>query len=173
MYFLHTTRLGFRPWTEADLELAIELWGDVDVTRLIGGPFSTDQIRERLAREMANLHTYRVQYWPIFLIASGEHVGCCGLRPYQVEQRFYEIGFHLKRAYWGQGLAAEAAHAVMRYAFNQLDATGLFAGHHPANAASRRVLDKLGFQYTHDELYPPTGLMHPSYRLTQEEFVKR
>jgi hypothetical protein len=41
----------------------------------------------------------------------------------------------------------------------------LFAGHNPANQASRELLARLGFRYTHDELYPPTGLMHPSYRL--------
>ncbi len=172
-FFLRTQRLGFRLWTEADLELAVGLWGDADVTRLIGGPFSADQIRERLAREIANGHTSQVQYWPIFLLASGEHAGCCGLRPYQVERRVYEIGFHLRRACWGQGLAVEASRAVIEYAFNRLEATELFAGHHPDNVASRRVLGKLDFQYTHDEFYAPTGLKHPSYRLTREKFVER
>ena len=171
-YDLHTRRLGFRPWTEADLDLAIGLWGDENVTHFIGGPFSTDQIQERLAREMANLHTYRVQYWPIFLLDRGEFVGCCGLRSYRDERSVYEIGFHLRRTYWGQGLAVEAARAVMGYAFDRLKATVLSAGHHPANVASRRVLEKLGFQYTHDELYPPTGLQHPTYRLTREAFAK-
>ena len=172
LYFLHTRRLGFRPWTEADFDCAIGLWGDEDVTHFIGGPFSIDQIRERLAREIANLHSYRVQYWPIFLLDRGEFVGCCGLRPYRDERSVYEIGFHLRRAYWGQGLAAEAAWAVMGYAFSQLEAIALSAGHHPANLASRRVLEKLGFRYTHDELYPPTGLQHPTYRLTKEEFAE-
>ena len=166
MYFLQTQRIGFRPWSEADLDLAIALWGDPDVTRLIGGPFTPDQIRERLARENNNLKAYGVQYWPIFLLCSGAHVGCCGLRPYQLEQKIYEIGFHLHKAYWGQGFAVEAAHAVMDYAFGQLSAAGLFAGHHPANTPSRRVLEKLGFQYTHDEFYPPTGFQHRSYLLT-------
>jgi ribosomal-protein-alanine N-acetyltransferase len=172
MYFLRTRRLGFRPWTEADLDLAVGLWGDEDVTHFIGGPFSIDQIRERLAREMANLHTYRVQYWPIFLLDRGEFVGCCGLRPYGDERSVYEIGFHLRRAYWGQGLAVEAAWAVMGYAFDQLETTELSAGHHPANMASRRVVGKLGFRYVYDEIYPPTGLQHPTYRLTKEEFAE-
>ena len=67
------------------------------------------------------------------------------------------------------GLAVEAARAVIEYALTTLGAAGLFAGHHPANEASRRVLIKLGFHYTHDEFYPPTGLNHPSYRLAAEE----
>jgi [ribosomal protein S5]-alanine N-acetyltransferase len=168
-YFLRTQRLGFRLWTVADLELANGLWGDADVTRLIGGPFSPRQVQVRLENEISNQNQYGVQYWPIFLLSTGEHVGCCGLRPYRLEQKLYEIGFHLRKAYWGQGLALEAARTVMDYAFSQLDAAGLFAGHNPANQASRRVLQKLGFRYTHDEYYPPTGLNHPSYLLMKSE----
>jgi RimJ/RimL family protein N-acetyltransferase len=173
VYFLQTARLGFRPWTLADLPLAIGLWGDQAVTHLIGGPFSLEQIQERLRHEITQQYDDQVQYWPIFLRVSGEHVGCCGLRPYPSEEGCYELGFHLRSAYWGQGFAVEAGRAVIGYAFDQLAAIGLFAGHHPDNTASRRVLGKLGFHYTHDELYLPTGLMHPSYRLSREEFVAR
>jgi ribosomal-protein-alanine N-acetyltransferase len=170
-YFLQTRRLGFRLWQATDLGLALGLWGDADVTCLIGGPFSAQQVQERLAREMANQAQYRVQYWPIFLLATDEHAGCCGLRPYQLEQQRYEIGFHLRKACWGQGLAVEAAQAVLHYAFTQLGAEGLFAGHNPANQASRHILQKLGFTYTHDEFYPPTGLNHPSYLLIKSDYL--
>ena len=54
--------------------------------------------------------------------------------------------------------------AVIAHAF-ATGAKALFAGHHPDNASSRSVLEKLGFRYTHHELYPPTGLQHPCYRL--------
>jgi RimJ/RimL family protein N-acetyltransferase len=170
---LETARLLFRPWSAADLELALGLWGDAEVTQLIGGPFSREQVRERLEREGASLEGYGVQYWPIFLREGGEHVGCCGLRPYRMEQRVYEIGFHIGSAHWGHGYASEAARAVIAYAFATLGAAALFAGHHPANDASRRLLQKLGFRYTHHEFYPPTGLEHPSYLLTAEGIVGR
>ncbi|RJQ51525.1 MAG: N-acetyltransferase [Desulfobacteraceae bacterium] len=168
IYFLHTQRLGFRPWTEADLDLARGLWGDPEVTRHIGGPFPEEKIRERLSYEIAGQAAHGVQYWPVFLRPDGSHVGCCGLRPYPSSPELFEIGIHLKRAYWGQGFAVEATRAVITYAFDELKAAGLFAGHHPANVRSRQVLAKLGFQYTHDELYPPTGLKHPSYRLSSK-----
>ena len=171
-YFLRSERLGFRPWSEADIELALALWGDPAVTRLIGGPFSPGQVQERLSREIATARSHGVQYWPVFLLATGEHVGCCGLRPYRSEERVYEIGIHLRAAYWGQGYAPEATRAVMAYAFEALGANALFAGHNPANGASRRILGQLGFRYTHDEFYPPTGLRHPSYLLTAEEFSR-
>lgn len=169
LFVLESARLRFRAWSEADLELAHGLWGDEAVTRLIGGPFSCAQVRERLERERASLEGFGVQYWPVFLREGGEHVGCCGLRPYRVEEGVYEIGFHIRSAHWGQGYASEAARAVIAFAFETLRASELFAGHHPANEGSRRLLEKLGFRYTHHEYYPPTGLEHPSYRLTAED----
>ena len=171
-YFLRSERLGFRPLSEADIELALALWGDPEVTRLIGGPISPGQVQERLSREIATARSHGVQYWPVFLLATGEHVGCCGLRPYGTEERVYEIGIHLRAVYWGQGYAPEATRAVMAYAFDVLGANALFAGHNPANGASRLILGQLGFRYTHDEFYPPTGLRHPSYLLTAEEFSR-
>lgn len=172
-YFLRSERLGFRPWSEADVGLAVVLWGDPEVTKLIGGPFSRAQVQERLSREIGTMKSHGVQYWPIFLLVTGEHVGCCGLRPYKAEEGVYEIGVHLRKLYWGEEYAPEATRAVMKYAFNTLGVKALFAGHNPANTASRRVLEKLGFRYTHDEFYPPTGLYHPSYLLTAEEFAQK
>jgi [ribosomal protein S5]-alanine N-acetyltransferase len=173
LYFLQSERLGFRLWSDADIDLAMGVWGDPEVTRLIGGPFSPAQVRERLSCEIATMQSHGVQYWPIFLLATGEHVGCCGLRPYKPEEGVYEVGVHLRRSCWGQGYAPEATRAVMEYGFNTLGVKALFAGHNPANAASRRVLQKLGFRYTHDELYPPTGLLHPSYLLTAQDFARK
>ena len=172
-YFLKTTRLGFRRWSPADTELAMGLWGDPEVTRPIGGPFSREQVEGGLAQEISTMASHGIQYWPIFLLASGQHVGCCGLRPYKPEQKIFEIGFHIRRAYRGRGYAREAARAVIDYAFSTLRVAGLFAGHHPANDPSRRLLEKLGFRYTHDEFYPPTGLSHPSYLLMAHEYAQK
>lgn len=156
-YFLTTERLGFSGWAEDDLPLAMALWGDPKVTSLIGGPFSVEQVGDRLSREVASGNAFGVQYWPMFLLDTSSDgdgfVGCAGLRPYRVEDRIYEIGFHLRPGYWGLGLAQEAARAVIGYAFGTLGVKGLFAGHHPSNEASRKLLEKLGFKFTHRELY--------------------
>ncbi len=167
-YFLRTPRLGFRQWSINDLPLALDLWGDPEVSRFLGGPFSREAIEEKLTKEIATLSAHHIQYWPIFLLANNEHVGCAGLRPYKPQEQIYELGYHLRRQYWGMGLAEEAGRAVVNFAFENLGAKALFAGHHPENAASKRVLEKLGFRFTHEELYPPTGLMNPSYLLTRK-----
>jgi [ribosomal protein S5]-alanine N-acetyltransferase len=169
-YFLQSQRLGFSTWTDADLPLALGLWGDPDVTRLGGGPFTAQQVRERLDREINNREHYGVQYWPIFLLETAEHVGCCGLQPHKPADGIYELGFHIRATFWRRGLAREAAAAVIAHAFTTLGMPALFAGHHPENQASRGVLTRLGFHYTHDEFYPPTGQVEPCYLLLREDF---
>ncbi len=167
-YFMKTEHIGFSYWTNADEELAIQLWGEKDVTRYIcvKGEFSQQNIIDRLNVEVNNGKQYQVQYWPIFNLMTGELIGCCGLRPFKSEQHSYEIGFHLRRIYWGQGYAFEAAKGVIQYAFTELDAVKLYAGHHPKNDGSRKLLTRLGFQYIGDNFYEPTGLYHPSYEMT-------
>jgi [ribosomal protein S5]-alanine N-acetyltransferase len=165
-YFLVSERLGFRAWRPDDIERAVALWGDPDVSRFVSAaPPPRADIEQRMAREMASQAEHGLQYWPIFLLADGRHVGCCGLRPYRPEQRIAELGVHILPWFWRQGLAREAMRAVIAHAFERLDATALFAGHNPHNAPSRALLRSLGFAYTHDEHYPPTDLMHPSYLL--------
>jgi len=143
----------------------MKLWGDPEVTARIGGPFTVEMVQARLAKEIAQMQECGLQYWPVFLREHNQHVGCAGLRPYGADERVYEFGVHLCRAFWGRGLAKEAARAVIDYGYGTLGAEALFAGHHPANEASRQLLLKLGFIHTHEELYPPTGQMHPSYIL--------
>jgi RimJ/RimL family protein N-acetyltransferase len=156
-----TQRLVFRVWSADDRALAELLWGDARVTARIGGgaPLA------RLEAELAQLRDHGVQYWPMFLRDGGDLVGCSGLRPREPARRVFELGFHLRPVYWGQGLALEAARAVIAHASSALGASALFAGHHPENAASRALLAKLGFTAIGSERYPPTGLDHPAYGL--------
>ena len=163
-WFLTSARLGFRTWLPDDIELAVDLWGDPEVTRFISSvPLSRADVEARLARELASQAEHGVQYWPIFLLTDGSHVGCCGLHVHR--PGVLELGFHIRSAFWRRGLAREAARAVIAHAFTHLGAGALFAGHNPGNTASRELLAGLGFRYTHDEHFPPTGLMHPSYLL--------
>jgi RimJ/RimL family protein N-acetyltransferase len=166
-YFLKSARLGFRRWTNSDLPLARELWGDIEVTRFFGGPFSEEEIRLRLERETARMNTHGFQYWPIHWLSDNDHVGCCGLRLYRPHEEIHELGFHLRPKYWGRGLAMEAARAVIAFAFETVGAKGLSAGHHPGNANSKKVLEKLGFHYTHDEYFPALGIHIPYYLLAR------
>lgn len=171
-FFLITDRIGFSIWNETDSDFAQQLWGNPEVTKYIcaSGVFTKAEIVNRLCTEIENVEMYGVQYWPIFHLATSAFIGCCGLRPRS--KNVYEIGFHLLPKYWGHGYAAEAAKAVIQYAFTTLHAEKLFAGHNPKNVASQKALAKLGFTYIGDEYYGPTGLYHPSYERSRKEYQK-
>ncbi len=168
-YFMKTERFGFSKWKQDDIAEAVLLWGDPQVTRYIcaSGVLSREDIRKRLQTEIENGERHQVQYWPVFVLETEELLGCCGLRPHGEKE--YELGFHLRPKFWGSGYAAEAAEAVIGYAFDVLQAETLFAGHNPHNTASRKRLLSLGFAYMGDEFYAPTGLHHPSYHLEKKK----
>jgi ribosomal-protein-alanine N-acetyltransferase len=172
-YFLKTNRLGFREWREDDISHAIGLWGDYEVTKYFDGrgKLSKDSIQERLSAEIKCHKEHGLQYWPIFLLKTNLHVGCCGLRPYDLPSKIYEIGFHIRSNLWKRGYGHESAAAIIKYAFNVLQAKALFAGHNPKNSGSRYILEQMGFHYTHDEYYPPTNLNHACYSLKANEYI--
>jgi RimJ/RimL family protein N-acetyltransferase len=99
------------------------------------------------------------------LLADGEFVGCCGIRPYRPGEEIHELGFHLRPSFWGQGLAGEAASTVIQYAFEVVGAKGLSAGHHPENLASKKLLGELGFHYSHHEPFAVLEMDIPYYLL--------
>ncbi|MEM9072003.1 MAG: GNAT family N-acetyltransferase [Myxococcota bacterium] len=163
-FFMMTERLGFRCWRPSDDNLAHELWGNAEVTRYTHASVLTrTETTERLRAEIAEEERSHLQYWPIFALADGTHVGACGLRPWNDTTQ--ELGFHLRPEHWGRGYAREAARRVIRHAFEDRNAARLFAGHHPENQGSQRLLEQLGFRFWKTFFYAPTQREHPSYLL--------
>ena len=87
-YFLTSARLGFRHWHETDLPLATELWEEPAVSAFIGGPV-TEQMVRAPGKGESQIQECGLQYRPIFLLASGQHAGRAGLRPYDLKPQVY------------------------------------------------------------------------------------
>jgi ribosomal-protein-alanine N-acetyltransferase len=162
-----TERLVARSWQIEDLPVAMELWGDPAVTALIDsrGKLTKAQVGEKLRAEIERERSGGVQYWALFDHRNGEFVGCGGLRPWvdTPGEANFEVGFHLVKRRWGKGFATEAAFGALEYAWEKLRLSKVYAGHHPDNRASEKILKKLGFEFIGNVFYEPTGLMHPSY----------
>ena len=154
----------FRRWQLSDAALAATLWSDPKVMQYLGGPYTPEEVAARLKTEVSNDAAHGIQYWPLFVAGTDEFAGCCGLKPYDVANREYEIGFHFRPQFWGRGYASSAARAVIEHAFGPLDAAALYAGHHPENDASRTLLERLGFTQIGTHFFARTGLQHPWYR---------
>ncbi len=167
-FFLESTRLKFRCWTEEDAPLAVSLWGDPEVTFFLGGALTEEQCRAKLRVEMDRQERFGVQYWPMFERATGAFVGVAGMRPYHDETEVREVGVHIARRFWSAKLGEEAARAVMGYGFEVLKLEALVAGHHPENVHSKALMARLGLTYTHEEPWGPLNLMHPYYRMERQ-----
>jgi len=95
-------------------------------------------------------------------------IGYCGLGPNDVKETEVEIYYGISEAYRGQGIAYEAAQALLKYAFNKIGLLKVIAVVHPENVASLRIVDKMGmnYEYTYNNLNPELkdfeGLRHYS-----------
>jgi RimJ/RimL family protein N-acetyltransferase len=78
--------------------------------------------------------------------ASGAPIGACGFT--QVDRHPPEIGYWLGTKHWGKGYATEAVRAVIDHIFTDLDCEAIQSAARVTNPASRRVLEKCGFQWT-------------------------
>jgi ribosomal-protein-alanine N-acetyltransferase len=143
---IETSRLILRPFEPSDAEAAFEWFGDPAVMRFTptGPDASIGQTRRRLAKFMAHQRVHGFSKWLVIERSSGHLIGDSGLLNLQ-ECGWIDLGYRLAQPYWGQGLATEAAQAWVSAAFDEfrLDRLGAFV--HPKNAASIRVLEKLGF----------------------------
>jgi len=88
----------------------------------------------------------------VFLVTLRDKsvIGACGI---MFQDETPELGYWLGVPHWGNGYATEALHALIDYAFTDLDHEALQAGARVTNPASRRVLEKCGFQWTGVGLY--------------------
>jgi ribosomal-protein-alanine N-acetyltransferase len=144
---LVTERLRLRAPVPGDATALLAVLGDPEVTRYHNVPTLTtleeaQGLLERLEQRQAAHDTVR---WAIELVEHGEMIGTVGLLRFDFEHRHAELGYEIARRWWGRGLAPEAAAAVVGYGFSVMGFHRIEAGVLPGNAASVRVLQKLGF----------------------------
>lgn len=142
---LETSRLRIRPYSDADIAELLPLIGTREVaatTLRIAHPYTEQDARDffELAKEPGKL------WLAITLRADGRQIGGIGLR-IEPQHQHAELGYWLGVAYWGQGYATEAAREMLRYGFEELGLHRIFATHFKHNAASGRILKKIGMHY--------------------------
>jgi RimJ/RimL family protein N-acetyltransferase len=144
---LATERLRLRDARESDFAAVNAYASDPEVTRFTGwGPNSEEETRAFLAQAAATTRAEPRSDFALLVERRGDGrvVGGCGIRT-ALREREWEIGYVLAREVWGQGLATECVRALVAFGFGALGAHRLRAGVFPGNAASARVLEKVGF----------------------------
>jgi [ribosomal protein S5]-alanine N-acetyltransferase len=144
---LETDRLILRRLTMDDLDNLFTLYHSPDVRKYYSeGIPSYEETRQELEWMINTCYAkYGFGMWGTILKATGQFISRCGLTPMDIEgQEDIEVGYMLAKAYWGQGLATEAAKAILDYGFEQVGLSRLICVINPGNRASSRVAEKLG-----------------------------
>ena len=148
MRTLRTKRLVLRPMTAEDAPQMLGLFGDPGFMAAFDSqPFGERQVEHWVARNLTHQSQHGYGLWTVELRESGEMIGDCGLQHMQIDGiPEVELGYDLRRDHWGQGLATEAARAVMRHAYDALGIQRLVSLVRTSNTASARVAEKVGMQ---------------------------
>ncbi len=141
---LTTPRLLVRSFTTADVGPFSEIVADPEVMRYLGkgGPLTVTEAHAYIQKylEMETISGYSRN--AVILRDTDKLVGMCGL----VDLGDYvDLGYRFSRAYWGMGIATEAASAVIKHGFDVLGIEEVTAIVAKENKPSIKVVEKLGF----------------------------
>jgi RimJ/RimL family protein N-acetyltransferase len=171
---LETERLRLHGFTDADARLLLELDSDPEVMRYLGPPPTptVEAYRERIRTVWLPYYAAHPArgFWAITEKATGEFAGWVFVRP-ATDYKFaaeagwtrptdMELGYRLRRAAWGRGLATEAAAELVRLTLADPAVTCVVAAALAPNRASTRVMEKVGMARVREFAIP--GYADPS-----------
>jgi [ribosomal protein S5]-alanine N-acetyltransferase len=169
---LETSRLLLREFGRDDANALALVISDPETMRFYPAPLDRAGVERWIERNLQRYAQYGHGLWGMVLKSTGELVGDCGLTFQKVEGvDELEIGYHVRRDLWQQGLATEAARACRDYGFGRLSAERIVSLIRPENIPSRRVAEKNGMKIWKEALHH--NLRHLVYCIRREERLAR
>lgn len=144
---LETERLLLSKWQPSDWIAFRPIATDVEVMRYITGgvPWTDERIQSFVNRQIEMFSERGFCRWKLLLKPALEIIGFCGVG-FWGDDLELEIGWWLARPHWGRGFATEAARVALRDAFERIGLDRIISIAKPANTASTRIMEKLGFK---------------------------
>lgn len=144
---LDTPRLHLRPVRSDDAPAVFAIYANAEVARYLGEPMWTDPARaaDWVRRVMRQRHEGEALQLLLQRCDDAAVLGTCVLFHFHAASRRAELGYVLAREHWGHGYIHEALVALLDHGFGTLDLRRVEADIDPRNAASARVLQRLGF----------------------------
>ena len=145
---IETRRLVLRPIARSDTEALRRISNEPLVRRYLwdSEPVSGEKIREVIDESARMFSAEGIGLFGVRLRGTQEIVGFCGFMRDADGPGEVELAYELVPDLWGRGIATEAARACLRYAFLEWGLDRVVAGVDAPNAASTRVLEKLGMK---------------------------
>jgi len=144
---LETERLVLDMWQATDWTEFRPIATDPEVMRYITGgvPWSDEQIRSFVDRQVSIFRERGYCRWKLRNKQGRELIGFCGVGIWR-DALDPEIGWWLAPRWWGRGLATEAAVLALGDAFKRVGLERVVSIARPANAASIRIMEKIGLE---------------------------
>lgn len=159
MQIRETPRLLLREFSQGDVDALALTLSDAETMRFYPVPLDRAGVEDWISRNRRRYREDGHGLWAMILKSSGELVGDCGLTVQDVgDANETEIGYHVRRDLWGQGLATEAARACRDLGFARLPVERLISLIRPENLPSRRVAEKNGMTVWKEVMW--RGLPH-------------
>ena len=145
---LETKRLRLEPWEPDDRLQFAPLATDAEMMRYISGgrPWTPEEIQLFADKQRIRFAEGGYCRWKLTLKSGGPMIGFCGMGLLDSFEA-PEIGWWVAREHWGHGLASEAAAEALRDARERLKIPRLVSVAHKDNAASIRVMQKIGLRF--------------------------
>jgi len=162
-----TERLLLRPWRDDDLPAFAEMNADPEVMRYFLQPLSREESRIYLETFRQRMAQNKFGFWAVEERSSGELAGFVGLNRPGYRLPFspcVEVGWRLRKAFWGKGYAPEAAAAALRAGFSEYGLERIVAFTALPNSPSQRVMEKLGMKREGEFDHPLVAEGHPLQR---------
>jgi RimJ/RimL family protein N-acetyltransferase len=142
-------RVRLRDWRREDRAALQVICSDLDVVRYLGGvPWTPDDTSEFLDDMLTRRELGAPETWAVEDSATGDLIGWSGFArtnaPWMRYDLVIEIGWTLARAYWGLGLATEAARAALD--LDLFDPSRIISKCHAENARSEAVMSRIGMR---------------------------
>ena len=172
MRVIETPRLILREFIPEDVDALARVLSDAETMRFYPAPFDKAAVEDWIARNMRRYAKDGHGLWAAVLKSSGEVIGDCGPTVQNVDGvDEIEIGYHIRRDLWGQGLATEAAQACRDWGFARLPVERLISLIRPENQPSRRVAEKNGMTVSREVMWHE--FRHLVYSIQRRDSVGR
>ncbi|MGH6987487.1 MAG: GNAT family N-acetyltransferase [Caulobacteraceae bacterium] len=155
-----TPRLRLRAWREADRPAWLAMMDDPEVSRWLGGPFVRAENEASFDRFKTALEGRGWDLWACERKGDGAVIGAVGVRPVFPDHPLagsIEVGWRLRRPFWGAGYASEGAAAAISWAFDHLEVDEVVAFTSQANLRSQGVMERIGMVRD-----PRRDFLHPN-----------
>jgi len=161
---IETARFRLRPLTMDDVDDLLPILGDAVAMRWYERTWDRDGAAAWIERQLDRYAADGFGPWAVEWKATGKFAGQCGLARQEVAGvSEVEIGYLTVPAYWGHGVATEAASAWRNYAFRELAVNRVVSLINVHNCPSRRVAEKLGMRREQEIMR--AGMPHYVYAL--------